>query len=195
MQDYFFKNGYTAPAPPDGTVPTPHTRLYVFNKIALAASLALLSSAAFAADAPYFYAGGDIGTTKGDGDPDRETGYGAFAGYQINPTFAVEAGFRRLVDTDSSFDGNNYQVTADQVALSALGSIPVCENTRLYARLGFNRVTSKARGDINGSFSDNRVLLGAGVSYSFSPTIAARLELQRPVKDVLNLSAGVSFRF
>jgi OmpA-OmpF porin, OOP family len=167
----------------------------VFSQIAIVASFALLSSAALAADAPYFYAGGDIGTTKGEGDPRRETGYGAFAGYQINPTFAVEAGYRRLVDADSGFDGYNYRVKTDQASLSVVAGMPVASTTRLFARLGANHLTSKARGDINASISETRLLLGAGVAVSFSDTVAARLELQRPVKEVLNLSAGVSFRF
>jgi OmpA-OmpF porin, OOP family len=167
----------------------------VFIKIALAASFALLSSAAMAADAPHFYAGGDIGTTKGDGDSHRETGYGAFAGYQINAGLAVETGYRRLVDTDQSYEGSNYNVKTDQFSVSVLGSVPVAANTRVFARLGANQVRVKTRGDIAFSDSETRLLMGAGVSYSFSDTVSARLELQRPVKDVLNLSAGVSFRF
>lgn len=167
----------------------------MFTKIALAATFALLSSAAMAGDAPYFYAGGDIGTTKADGEPDRENGYGAFAGYQIDKTFAVEAGYRRLVDADGSIDGNNYSVKTDQASVSVLGSIAVADKVRLFTRVGVNHLSVKARGDISVTESATRLLLGAGVAYSFSDTVSARLELQRPVKDLLNLSAGVSFRF
>jgi opacity protein-like surface antigen len=148
-----------------------------------------------AADAPYFYAGGDIGTTKGEGDSHRETGYGAFAGYQINQGFAVEAGYRRLVDADDSFEGANYNSKVDQFSVSVLGSVPVAANTRVFGRVGASNITIKTSGDLVYNETETRLLLGAGVSYSFSDTVTARLELQRPVKDVLNLSAGVSFRF
>ncbi|UUZ51237.1 porin family protein [Massilia sp. B-10] len=115
-----------------------------------------------------------------------------FAYYQIDTTFAVEVSYRRLVDADGSIDGNNYSVKTDQASVSVLGSIAVADNVRLFTRVGVNHLSAKARGDISATESATRLLLGAGVSYSFSDTVSARLELQRPVKDLLNLSAWLS---
>ncbi|UUZ57203.1 porin family protein [Massilia sp. H-1] len=121
-----------------------------------------------AGDAPYFYAGGDIGTTKADGEPDRENGYGAFclATRSTQPSRS-KLSYRRLVDADGSIDGNNYSVKTDQASVSVLGSIAVADNVRLFTRVGVNHLSAKARGDISATESATRLLLGAGVSYSF----------------------------
>lgn len=148
-----------------------------------------------AADQPYFYAGADIGTTKGEGSSERKSGYGAFAGYQINSTFALEGGYRRVVHYDASFDVYNYHVRIDQLALSVLGSIPLNQGLSLYGRLGYNRLNFSARGDLNEKIHETEPLLGVGLAYSFTPTVSARLELQRPIREVVSLNAGVSFRF
>lgn len=163
----------------------------MFKKIAIAATLAILSSAAMAADQPYFYAGGDIGSTKIDG-ADRETSYGAFGGYQINQNFGVEAGYRRLADTEAF--GADLKV--DQIAVSAIGTIPLSNGFNVYGRLGYNRLTVKASANGNSATDhENKALYGIGLGYAFSPTIMGRLEVQKPESDVTNISAGVSFRF
>lgn len=163
----------------------------MFKKIAIAATLAILSSAAMAADQPYFYAGGDLGSTKVTG-ADRETSYGVFGGYQINENFAVETGFRRLADTQAY--GADLKI--DQIQVSAIGTIPLSNGFNVYGRLGYNRLSVKATG-VGGSATDheNKALYGIGMGYSFSPTIMGRLEVQKPESDVTNISAGVSFRF
>jgi OmpA-OmpF porin, OOP family len=164
----------------------------MFKKIAIAASLAILSSAAMAADQPYFYAGGDVGSTKLEGADDRETSYGGFAGYQFNENFGLEAGFRRLGDAD--FTGGN--VKADQYSLSAIGTIPLSNGFSVFGRLGYNRIDSKVRFmGVSDSDHEDEVLYGAGVGYKFSETVSARLEVQKPHSDITNISAGVSFRF
>jgi hypothetical protein len=163
----------------------------MFKKIAIAATLAILSSAAMAADQPYFYAGGDIGSTKVEG-ADRETSYGAFGGYQINQNFGIEAGFRRLADTDVG--GADLKV--DQIALSAIGTIPLSNGFNVFGRLGYNRLTVKASANgFSATEHENKALYGVGVGYAFTPTVMGRLEVQKPESDVTNISAGVSFRF
>jgi hypothetical protein len=163
----------------------------MFKKIAIAATLAILSSAAMAADQPYFYAGGDVGSTKIDGF-DRETSFGGFGGYQINENFGVEAGIRRLADTDYA----GVDVKVDQIAISAIGTIPLSNGFNVYGRLGYNRLSAKASG-VGGSATEheNKALYGVGLGYSFSPVVMGRLEVQKPSSDVTNISAGVSFRF
>ena len=159
----------------------------MFKKIAVAATIAMLSTAAFAADAPKMYAGVDVGSTKVDGFSDRETSVGGFFGYQINTNFGIEAGFRRLAD----FDVDSVGVTIDQTALSAIGTLPLSGGFNVYGRLGYNHL--KAKG--NGSATDSGALYGVGVGYDFTPTIAGRLEVQKPSSDSTNFSAGVVFKF
>jgi len=163
----------------------------MFKKIAIAASLAILSSAAMAADQPYFYGGGDIGSTKLQGY-ERGTSYGAFAGYQFNQNFALEAGVRHLGESD--FTGGSLK--GNQFSLSGIGTIPLSNGFSVYGRLGYNRVNSKEH--FLGSsrkIRDDEVLYGVGVGYKFSETVSGRLEVQKPHSDTTNISAGVSFRF
>jgi len=163
----------------------------MFKKIAIAASLAILSSAAMAADQPYFYAGGDLGSTKLE-DYDRETSYGAFGGYQFNQHFALEAGIRRLGEAD--FTGGS--VKGNQYSLSGIGTIPLSNGFSVFGRLGYNRVNSKERLlGASRTIREDEVLYGAGVGYKFSETVSGRLEVQKPHSDITNISAGVSFRF
>ena len=166
--------------------------LPVFKKIALAATLAFVASSSFAANGTPFYAGADVGSTKIDGYSDRETGYGAFIGYQINPAFAVEVGYRRLAD----FDLASGDLTVDQAAVSVIGSMPLGSGFSLFGRLGYNRLEAKAsaRG-FSASENTSTGLFGVGASYAITPAISARIELQRPSSDSTNFSAGIAFQF
>lgn len=168
----------------------------MFQKIAIAAALVVASSTAIAGGTSKFYAGADVGTTKAEGDANQETGYGAFAGYQFNQNIAVEAGVRRLADMDESFEGVNFSNHLDQLSLSAVGTLPLSNGFSVFGRLGINRINLKASG---GGFTfkehETRGLYGIGVAYSFSPAISARVEVQKPMSDLTNLSAGVSYKF
>ncbi|UOD32975.1 outer membrane beta-barrel protein [Massilia violaceinigra] len=164
----------------------------MFKKIAFAAALTVMASSSFAAEANKFYVGGDFGTTKVDDYSDRETGYGAFVGYNITPTIAVEAGYRRL----ASFDEYNTDVTFDQAAISVIGSVPLSSGFGLFGRLGYNRLEAKASaGGFSATESTNKALYGFGATYAFTPAISGRIEVQRPSSDLTNFSAGVSFQF
>lgn len=174
----------------------------MFKKITIAAALAIVSSAAMAADAPHFYAGADIGKTKLG--PFREPGFGFFAGYQFNQQIAVEAGLRRLAhNLPAEIHGVSSGVlrgTAgeDQLAVSAVGTLPLGNGFSAFGRLGVNLVRMSIKshgGEFSGHDNDVRGLYGIGVAYSFSPAISARMELQKPASDLTNLSAGVSYSF
>lgn len=168
----------------------------MLKNIAVAAALVIASSAAMAADAPGFYVGGDVGTTKMEDVSDRETGYGVFGGYQINKFVGVEVGVRRLADIKEEGVYGHF----NQLTVSAVGSYPVGAGFSLIGRLGFSRVTSNASVDV-GPYRvhvrdhANRGLYGIGVAYSITPAISARLEVTKPMSDLTNLSAGVSYKF
>ena len=167
----------------------------MFKKIALAATIAILSTGAFAADGQV-YAGADLGTTKIDGVSDRENGYGVFVGYAITPAIAIEAGFRRLADYSVSSGGLNGNLTMDQISLSGVATLPLSNNFSLFGRLGYSHLKAKASfGNASGSDSDNGAVYGVGVGYAFSPSVSARAELQKPSSDATSFNLGVAFKF
>ena len=168
----------------------------MFKKIAFAATLALLASSSFAQTRPSFYAGADVGSTKLDGISDRHSSFGGFIGYQINTNFALEAGYRRLADFDVNVSGTNVGVTVDQTAASLIGILPLGSGFNVYSRLGYNRLDAKGRvGYSSATDSTSGVLYGVGVGYSFTPTISARLEAQKPSSDTSNVAASLSLKF
>jgi OOP family OmpA-OmpF porin len=167
------------------------------------AGIAAMANAQQLAAAPFsapggFYVGADAGSTKLTGAADgNRTSYGAFAGYTLNPNFAVEAGFGRLYD----WSGYGASERGNQASLSLLGSVPLAGNLSLYGRLGVNQISM--RGEIpttNGGkyvFKDDttRALLGVGLNYKLTEKVSARVEVQRPGLDLTNYKAGVSYAF
>ena len=168
----------------------------MIKHIAAAAALAILSSAAVAADRAPIYVGADLGTTKIDNIGDRSNSYGIFAGYQLTPQFAIEAGYRRLADYDLSVGALRGNVTLDQTALSVVGTLPLSNAFNVYGRLGYNHLKAKASlAGATGSDNESGVLYGIGLGYAFTGTVSGRVEIQRPSSDSSNLSAGISFAF
>jgi OOP family OmpA-OmpF porin len=168
----------------------------MFKKIAIAAALAIVTSSSFAADKPFFYAGADVGSSKFDDLSDRQNSFGGFVGYSFNQNIAIEAGYRRLADFDLNYGNTKVGVTLDQAAVSVVGTLPLSNGFNVFSRLGYNRLN--ATGSVSGfkaADSTSGVLLGIGAGYTFTPTVSARLELQKPSSDSTNVSAGVSFKF
>ena len=182
----------------------------MFNKLALAASLVILSSTAIAAAPGQFTIGADAGSTrfKDEGETGHRVSKGLFAGYQINDTFGVEVGFRRLNQQQGTYSFNDPDFPGaysgdsklNQTSVSATAALPVATNLKAYGRLGVNRI------EVRGSFTafgvreefkehDTKIVSGFGLSYTFTPKLSARIELQRPIRDTLNLSAGVGYSF
>lgn len=160
----------------------------MFKKIVAAAALAVMASSSFAGTPGTIYGGLDLGSTKVDGFSDRETSAGAFVGYNFHQNFALEGGFRRL----ASYDVAGEDLTLDQTALSVVGSLPLNQGFNVFGRLGYNYL--KADSDF-GSDNDSGVLYGVGLGYNFSPTVAGRVEVQKPSSDSTNVSVGVAFQF
>lgn len=165
----------------------------MFKKIASATVLLIAASNAFAGEPNTFYAGADVGKTRVSGGwSGNETSYGAFAGYNLNQNFAVEAGYRRL----GEHKGYNFKDRLDQTSLSAIASMPVGESFSVFGRLGVSHLDGKVRFP-GGSVSDstNKALAGVGVSYAFAPNVSGRVEFQKAGSAVRNLSAGVAYQF
>jgi OmpA-OmpF porin, OOP family len=172
----------------------------MLRKIAAGAALVLVTSMAMADDAPHFYGGADLLTSRLRYETSRESGYGLFAGYQFNPTFGLEVGSRSLVDIRRRFSEpvpGWYRIEMRQVAISGTAAIPLTEKLKLFSRLGYNRVTFRNSHSFGMRHRDHyeTVLYGVGLKYDFTPAIAGRIELQKPAGYMSTLSAGVSFSF
>jgi OOP family OmpA-OmpF porin len=163
----------------------------MFKKIAIATALVAASSAVFAAEPTPFYAGVDVSSTKVSGFDDK-LGGGAFVGYKLNQSVAIEGGYHRLVD--STVDGAD--VTLDQFDVSVLGTVPLTNGFSMYGRLGFNRVEGEAKfNGVKQKDHTTNALYGIGMGYAFSPVVNARLEVQKPDSDITKIVAGVAYSF
>lgn len=168
----------------------------MLKKILSTVTLAILSASSFAADNTSFYAGADVGSSKIDDLSGRNTSVGGFGAYKFNETFAVEAGYRRFASFDVVESGFKVGVKLNQASLSAVGTLPLDHDFNVFARLGYNRLESKASaGGFSASDSTSKVLVGIGMGYNIAPNIGARVEFQRPSSDSTNVSAGVFFKF
>ena len=164
----------------------------MLKKFVIAAAIAALSSAAFAADTNSFYLGADVGATKYDGLSGNKTSVGIYGGYNFNTNFAAEFSYRNLGDIEFG----PVTVKAKQTAISAIGAYPLNNELKVYGRLGYNDLKAEAeyRGN-KASRSTTGALYGVGLSYQFTPNVVGRIEYQRPASDATNFHVGVAYQF
>lgn len=145
---------------------------------------AILGTAAFGVQAQEagFYAGAGAGQSfvdEGDYD-DEDTAFSAFAGYQFNRYFALEAGYADFGKVEPDTTGP--ELEADSAYLAAVGSVPITDNFSAYAKAGFHRwnVDAELPG-LTGSSDDsgNDPTYGLGVQYRFTDHVALRGEYSR----------------
>jgi OOP family OmpA-OmpF porin len=128
-----------------------------------------------------------IGPTSIDID-EVDAGFSATVGYRINRYLAAELSYHdfgeyQLVE-HYSFDDVTYELGISGPSVSVLGSLPLGETWELFLRGGVLFADQEVSLEVNGSlpdqdFSDEVVIAGAGVQWSFAPRWAARLEYQR----------------
>lgn len=164
----------------------------MLKKIAVAATLAMLASTSFASDRAPIYVGTDLGTSEIDSFSGRTTGYGAYLGYALSPTFAIELGYRNL----GHFEERGVKARVHQSSFSLIGGLPLTTGLHAYGRLGFNRISAQIEAGSARDFdSKGDFLIGAGVSYDITSEITGRVEFQKPMSDANNVSVGVSVKF
>ena len=164
----------------------------MFKKIAIAATLALMSATALAASPKGFYAGPEVTSSSVTDGEGSYTGFGGFAGYRINETFAVEGTLRRL-----GSDGN-IKINQAAVSMVATGyAAGEWSRISLFARVGVNRLDAghECNGNVCGDGGITRALIGIGAGYEFTPRITGRLEYQKPESHTNTVSLGVAFSF
>lgn len=162
------------------------------KKFAFAVALAVAASSSFAAAPTGFYAGLDAGSTRIDNIPGNETGFGGAIGYGFNRFVALELGYRQLGKWE--FGGGT--ATFGQTHFSVVGSYPLAPQFDIYGRLGHNHLTvdSSIRGFTHNDHPSGGVL-GVGLHYDFSPVVAGRIEVQTPMRDIVNYNVGLVFKF
>lgn len=143
-----------------------------------AAALVAGSLSAMAAPVNGVYAGASLGTQQypdmvngvsGDGSA---TSGKIFAGYQINPNFAVEAGVAKL----GSISNASGQIDGRSQFFDALGILPLNDKWSLLGRVGVAHVsvdTSQGNDDGTG------LKVGLGAQYALTSNVAIRGEWER----------------
>lgn len=162
------------------------------------AALAILLATAMPALAsePGPFIGLDYGHTSIADSDFGGNGFGAYAGYRLNESLAFEVGYRHLLDDAISAFGTTVHLKATAVQASVIGYLPLGHDFTLMGRLGYNRLKAKASGaGGSASESEGRALFGIGVEYAVSPSIALRLEVQKPASDTRVVALGAKFSF
>ena len=173
-----------------------------------ALTIALASPALAQESVRHVYAGGMFGqshwrsacpTQTSCDDTDRALR--AFAGYQINKTFAAEIGFDNL----GKATGNDSNVKGTAWEAVAVAEWPLISPISVYGKLGIFRGNAKGSGSLTGAKETNYgPTFAVGAQFDFSRNLAVRLDWQSypglggstlPKTDVNVLSAGALWRF
>jgi opacity protein-like surface antigen len=157
----------------------------------MALSAALLSGAASAQLQPRsFYAGANLGQSKaqrwclGAGSTscdDTSAALKLFGGYQLDETFAIEAGYVHLGTFKANAGGASDEAKAQALEASIVATWPVAPRLGLFGRIGTYRANVRETTSFIGTSSNNNTDLtfGLGVRYDISPKLALRGEWQR----------------
>ena len=181
----------------------------LLRKAALPALLAasLLPLSAMAAE-PGFYVGGKIGAASVDGDfiDDDDTSFGAYAGYQFNPYFALEGVYTNFGDVEVDLDDldiDNEGLEPDSIGLRAMGSFPVGERFDVLAGIGYhafdlNPDYGDELHDAIGDDSSTDLFYGVGAQFNFGNNLAVRAMYDRfefEGSDADEISLGLHYTF
>ncbi|MDP2879717.1 MAG: outer membrane beta-barrel protein [Sulfuricella sp.] len=116
-----------------------------------------------------------------------KTAYKLFAGYNFNPSFAIEGGYADLGKPSSKFISATETVPQTQKEsawfVAGKGTLPINEQFNLFGKLGLtqNKVSaswSDSTGSGSGSDSRNGVLYGIGAEYNVTKQVGIRLEYE-----------------
>lgn len=186
-----------------------------FISAAVVGALATFSLPA-AAQAPEsgFYGGVSLGQAKVrdacDGLPagftcdDKDSAWRLFGGWQVNRTFAAEAGYANLGNVSSSGPGVSASAESRAWDLVGVAGMPVGPVT-LFGKAGAYHSSTDVSSTVgNASDAKTGLTFGAGAKYDFTRNLAARAEWQRynnvggqnvGTTDVDFLNVGLQYTF
>lgn len=120
---------------------------------------------------------------------DTDTGWKLYLGYQINPNFAVEAGyidFGKFSFSSTTAGGSlgGDLKTKNGGFIDAVGIIPLSSNFSIFGKVGGYSVKTEldgsgAGGSVSASHRSNDWTYGIGVGYDFNRNVGVRLEWER----------------
>jgi OmpA-OmpF porin, OOP family len=139
-----------------------------------------------------------VGTVTLTGGNSSKTSLKIFGGFQFTPNWAVEVqysdlGKRDLVMRNGAAQVGSGNLNASQFGVAAVGILPLASNFSLFGKLGVSGNSSKvnlsvpAAGFAAGA-SENKtdLMIGVGLTYAITPSIAVRAEYE----DFGKLSSG-----
>jgi OOP family OmpA-OmpF porin len=207
------------PAPDDGAVMRT-TRLLVAVLLVLGGPVAAFPALA----QPGFYIGAGAGSSSFDNDiatglftsgtvDTSSSGFKLFGGYQFGEHFGVELSYVDLGKANYSGSYYGVPVTGGKVEvwglnISLVGTLPLNPTFALFGKVGLFAWEAKSKDTtggvaFSGSLTGADYSIGAGLSFSFTKNLGARVEWERfglsgyyyDLGNVDMLSLGVVYRF
>ncbi len=177
-------------------------------------SLAALMSVPAHAEGSYFSFGAGRSEYRLDGEAENKTALSLAYGQTVSERLGYEIGYVNFGSLGGSVSGDDGTVTAkfrvQSLYLAAVGTLPLSEDFSLYGKAGIaanyvkaSATIADANGSVSGTGSETKFgpMLGLGLSYSFTKTVAASVEY-RYFHEVVDgglkasaLTAGLSYKF
>lgn len=158
--------------------------------VAAAAAMGLAVAGAAQAQSTFGgYAGGSIGQAdSGESDLDSSTAYRLFGGYMFTPNWGVEAGYLDAGEFES--DGA-VSVEGDGMYLVGVGAYPATDRIRIFGKLGVFHYEYDVLNNGNSIENDDgtEMLIGVGVDFALTPTIALGAEYNQVDVDDFDVDA------
>ncbi len=139
---------------------------------------------------------------------DGRVGFKAFAGYNFNSTFAMEAGYgdygRYVLKNTGPGTSGDASIDVAMLYLAAKGTHMFTERFGVFGKLGVAHTRFDQHGLGTGDVTMTRPMFGLGLQYNLSQQLALTLEIDRYGRkdtgpktryDLNKLEAGIKFSF
>lgn len=126
------------------------------------------------------------GVTVSD-DKKTEWGGKVFAGYQINPMWAVEGGYTNFGKGDADYTAaglrGNVETKSESFYVAGKATYPVAEKVNVFGKLGVAHNRNEVSGNILGvsgkdEYSKNSVYAAVGADYAINEKVSMSLEYE-----------------
>jgi OOP family OmpA-OmpF porin len=126
------------------------------------------------------------GATVSD-DKKTEWGGKVFAGYQINPMWAVEGGYTNFGKGDADYTAGalrgNAETKSESFYVAGKATYPVAEKVNVFGKLGVAHNRNEVSGNFLGlsgkeDFSKNSVYAAVGADYAINEKVSMSLEYE-----------------